>query len=348
MGPGVTVETPKVPQQMNNAQYIAYLRLLPIIHNIEFCKLATRIQDSLAARTLDKFEDLFAFDAEMVRWHDELPPILKEPSSSGLLSAFDRPITQRTPSSANSEKQMPFDFAQPPDQDRIACPEILKTPRAVMHWWHQNFLARQSLGMRPTLDASARLTKTFESLEQILLHTDVVAVFCAQRVNTSFKDTINNSRLLQQKLFFAPLPANGSYQETQLNPLLVNKNVLERLPLFYCGYGYNSMTHVERWPGKRLHPDMPKITHYVDDENAADRIDWELSVWNGPKVEEVMGAGSWRQMLLTQPACVGSIAIRSDRSMYEPDARSRATISTEHVMDKFIDALVDAELEGEI
>ncbi|KAK5745772.1 hypothetical protein LTR17_001274 [Elasticomyces elasticus] len=151
MGPGITVETPKVPQQMNNAQYIAYLRLLPIIHNIEFCKLATRIQDSLAARTLGKFEDLFAFDAELVRWHDELPPILKEPSSSGLLSTSDRP-TQRTPSSANSEKQMPFDFAQPPDRDRISCPEVLKTPRAIMHWRHQNL---RMLMHRPYLLSAA-------------------------------------------------------------------------------------------------------------------------------------------------------------------------------------------------
>ncbi|KAK5746906.1 hypothetical protein LTR17_000537 [Elasticomyces elasticus] len=208
-------------------------------------------------------------------------------------------------------------------------------------------VARPSLGTRPTLDAGQRLTNTYELLEQILLHTDMATVFFAQRVNTSFQDTINNSRVLQQKLFFAPLPANGSYQEAQLNPLLVKKEVLERLPFFYCGYGINEMQYAPRWPGERLRPDMPVITHSGTDEDAADGMDWELSVWSGLEITEVLGAGSWRRMLLTQPACIASFAIRSDNS-YDPNSRSRATISTEHVMDKFIDALVDAELEGEI
>ncbi|KAK5163140.1 uncharacterized protein LTR77_010924 [Saxophila tyrrhenica] len=158
MGPGVTVGSPKIPEQMNNAQYIASLRLLPIIHNIEFCKLATRIQDSLAARPLCKFEDLFAFDAELVKWHDELPPILRDSYLSGLAtqrknSASEgmQPV-QTTPAPAHSSRRTPFDFAQPPDSDYVACPDILKTPVAVMHWRYQNL---RMLMHRPYLLAAA-------------------------------------------------------------------------------------------------------------------------------------------------------------------------------------------------
>ncbi|KAK0886636.1 hypothetical protein LTR02_017961, partial [Friedmanniomyces endolithicus] len=160
MGPGVTVESPKIPQQMNSAEYIASLRLLPIVHNIEFCKLATRIQNSLATRPLSKFDDLFAFDAELIKWHDEVPPVLRDPSRSSstlqrTCSASNQPRpTQGTPPSAHSSsKQNPFDFAHQPDR---ACPEVLKTPRAIMHWRYQNL---RMLVHRPYL-LSAALRRT--------------------------------------------------------------------------------------------------------------------------------------------------------------------------------------------
>lgn len=162
MGPGITVQSPKIPQQMNNAQYLASLRLLPIIHNIEFCKLATRIQDKLAARSLLKYDELFAMDAELVKWHDDLPPILKdlierpqkkERSNSGLRHGRQKSLT---PSAASASKKNPFDFSQPPDRDHTACPEVLKTPRAIMHWRYQNL---RMLMHRPFLLAAA-LRKT--------------------------------------------------------------------------------------------------------------------------------------------------------------------------------------------
>lgn len=81
--------------QMNEA-----LKILPLIHFSEFCKVATKIQDRLIEQPLMKVEELNQLDAEIVRWRDELPSILTN---------FDE-----------------------------ECPEFLRVPRAVMKWRYQN------------------------------------------------------------------------------------------------------------------------------------------------------------------------------------------------------------------
>ncbi|KAK3725398.1 hypothetical protein LTR37_000368 [Vermiconidia calcicola] len=167
MGPGITVQSPKTPEQMNNAQYLASLKLLPIIHNIEFCKIATRVQDTLAARSLCTFEELFALDAELVKWHNELPPILRDlvdGSAPKHRKSFTHGYGAKlslTPSAATASKQNPFDFSQPPDRDHTACPEVLKTPRAIMHWRYQNL---RMLMHRPFLLAAALRRKPYASM----------------------------------------------------------------------------------------------------------------------------------------------------------------------------------------
>ena len=166
-GPGITVRSPKIPEQMNNAQYLASLKLLPVIHNIEFCKLATRVQDTVAARSLCKFEELFSLDAELVKWHDDLPPILRDllegprvrqRSNSKLKQPGGKTAT---PSTSSASKKNPFDFSQPPDRDHTACPEVLKTPRAIMHWRYQNL---RIVMHRPFLLAAALRRTTYASM----------------------------------------------------------------------------------------------------------------------------------------------------------------------------------------
>ena len=59
------------------------MKILPLIHNSEFCKIGTRIQDRLVEQPLLKYEEMAQLDADIVRWHDELPSILsntEEPS----------------------------------------------------------------------------------------------------------------------------------------------------------------------------------------------------------------------------------------------------------------------------
>ena len=161
MGPGITVQSPRIPEQMNNAQYLASLRLLPIIHNIEFCKIATKVQDAFAARPLLKFEELFTLDAELVKWHDELPPLLRDivdgPAPKHVWSgSHGKPATPST-----LPRKNPFDFSQPPDRDHTTCPEVLKTPRAVMHWRYQNL---RMLMHRPFLLAAALRKSPYASM----------------------------------------------------------------------------------------------------------------------------------------------------------------------------------------
>ncbi|TKA63160.1 hypothetical protein B0A55_10178, partial [Friedmanniomyces simplex] len=165
-GAAVTVQSPKIPEQMNNAQYLASLRLLPIIHNVSFCKLATKIQDKLAYQSLLKPDELFSLDAELVRWHEELPPILRampekpSPKQRNTPNPHGRPKSV-TPSSATASIRNPFDFSQPPDRDSTACPEVLKTPRAIMHWW---YMTLRMLMHRPYLLAVALRRTPFASM----------------------------------------------------------------------------------------------------------------------------------------------------------------------------------------
>ena len=167
MGPGINVRSPRIPERMNNAQYLASLRLLPIIHNIEFCKLATRVQDTLAARPLCKFDELFGLDAELVKWHDDLPPILRDLIERPQLKNRSPPNQSNprrpsgTPSAASAAKSNPFDFSQPPDRDNTTCPDVLKTPRAIMHWRYQNL---RMLMHRPFLLAAALRRAPYSSM----------------------------------------------------------------------------------------------------------------------------------------------------------------------------------------
>lgn len=170
-GAGVSTQSPQIPQQLNNAQYLASLKLLPIIHNITFCKLATRIQDHLAEQTLPNYEEITAFDAELTKWYEDLPPMLRS-ARPNLLSRRQRSVSlphsarggMRTPPSTTSSIRNPFDFSQPPERD-VQCPDFLKTPRAIMHWRYQNL---RMLMHRPYLLAATlrRTTKATLSHEE--------------------------------------------------------------------------------------------------------------------------------------------------------------------------------------
>ncbi|KAK3117847.1 hypothetical protein LTR53_000397 [Teratosphaeriaceae sp. CCFEE 6253] len=164
VGEAVTVQSPKIPEQMNNAQYLASLRLLPIIHNIAFCKLATKIQDKLALHSLLKPEELYTLDAELVRWHEELPPILQavpEPSLPKQRTNSRHRPQSVTPSSTTASMRDPFDFSRPPQRDNTPCPELLRTPRAIMHWW---YMTLRMLMHRPYLLAVALRRTPFANM----------------------------------------------------------------------------------------------------------------------------------------------------------------------------------------
>ncbi|SMQ47401.1 unnamed protein product [Zymoseptoria tritici ST99CH_3D7] len=164
-GPGITTEVPRIPEQMNNAQYLASLRLLPIIHNISFCKIATKVQDQLAARTLIEFGELFAIDAELEKWREDMPPILRdvvERSGSQQRQHLENKVSYSSLRASSASINSAFDFSQPPERDWTSCPEMLKIPRAVMYWRYQNL---RILMHRPVLLAAALRKTPFANMK---------------------------------------------------------------------------------------------------------------------------------------------------------------------------------------
>jgi hypothetical protein len=106
------------------SQDMEMLKLLPLIHNTSFCKLATAIQDKISASPLIPFDDLVQFDAALVQWWEDLPSMLtKDPESS--------------------------------------IPSFLRVPRLVMKWRYQN---QRIILNRPYLLSSALRKIPYESL----------------------------------------------------------------------------------------------------------------------------------------------------------------------------------------
>ncbi len=150
LGPGITVEGPKIPEQKNNAQYLASLKLLPIVHNVKFSRLATHIQDKLASLTILPASELKVLDAELVQWHDELPPILVH-------TAPPPRAYNVSPGESGHESRLGS------EQPYLDCPIQLRTPRLVMFWW---YMTLRILAHRPVLLASALRRLPFDSLSE--------------------------------------------------------------------------------------------------------------------------------------------------------------------------------------
>jgi hypothetical protein len=147
LGPGITVKHPALPLSTNNKQYLASLKLLPLVHSIGFIKIATRIQDLLATKPLLSLEELTAEDAALVKWHDELPPILRHvlPNSGKMATLHTNDLI--TPNAVKSSSS-----TQPQTFQDGSCPALLRTPRAIMHWWYLNL---RILMHRPYLIAAS-------------------------------------------------------------------------------------------------------------------------------------------------------------------------------------------------
>ena len=147
LGPGITVKHPVLPLSKNNKQYLASLKLLPLVHSIEFCTLATQIQDLLATKPLLSLEELTTEDAKLVKWHDELPPILRYVLPKSDLTGLPPNLQTSMPASGDRSSSAPHQAFEDG-----SCPALLRTPRAIMHWWYLNL---RILMHRPYLIAAS-------------------------------------------------------------------------------------------------------------------------------------------------------------------------------------------------
>ena len=153
-GRGITARDPRLPQGDDSERY---WKLLPLKHNIAFCKLATSVQDYLAEHAMPTFEKIAQFDAELTKWHQELPTSLRLDTSCSRPNSFS-PSDNASPWSTN-------DNAASSSKDRI--PSYIETPRAIMHWRYHNL---RLLMYRPFLlaatlrRASDSTTRTQEAI----------------------------------------------------------------------------------------------------------------------------------------------------------------------------------------
>ncbi|KAL2839499.1 fungal-specific transcription factor domain-containing protein [Aspergillus pseudoustus] len=71
----ITASPPRLVDKDN------YLEILPLIENIEFIKVASKIQESLATPTALTHTEIWDLDAQLLQWWTNLPPIVKDPDT---------------------------------------------------------------------------------------------------------------------------------------------------------------------------------------------------------------------------------------------------------------------------
>ncbi|KAJ5775702.1 uncharacterized protein N7511_000713 [Penicillium nucicola] len=81
--PSITVSQPRLLDEEN------YLHILPLIENVEFVKIASKIQESLAGLPTLTHAETFDLDSQLLQWWNNLPPALRdyEPCSESLHTA---------------------------------------------------------------------------------------------------------------------------------------------------------------------------------------------------------------------------------------------------------------------
>ncbi|KAJ5325166.1 Transcription factor [Penicillium brevicompactum] len=79
-GSTITVKPPLCRDKEN------VLEILPLVENIRFAKIATQVQESLAAAPLVKHQEMAHADTQLLEWWDNLPSVLKnhEPCSESI------------------------------------------------------------------------------------------------------------------------------------------------------------------------------------------------------------------------------------------------------------------------
>ncbi|RFU72834.1 fungal specific transcription factor domain-containing [Trichoderma arundinaceum] len=76
-GPAINIQPPKLVTEQEEQDSAQYAGIMPLLENIKFCKIATKIQDMLAVTPLLKTEDRNYLDSLLVDWFNNLPWLLR-------------------------------------------------------------------------------------------------------------------------------------------------------------------------------------------------------------------------------------------------------------------------------
>ena len=89
-GPAITIHPPEgAPDAVENVTNGQHIRVVPLIENIKFAKIATRIQDTMALSPLPLASERASLDNALVEWSNALPWVLRstEPCPEALYTA---------------------------------------------------------------------------------------------------------------------------------------------------------------------------------------------------------------------------------------------------------------------
>ncbi|KAM0458026.1 hypothetical protein ACHAO4_002747 [Trichoderma viride] len=76
-GPAINIQPPKLITEQEEADSAQYAGIMPLLENIKFCKIATKVQDMLAMNPLLRAEDRSHLDSLLVDWYNNLPWLLR-------------------------------------------------------------------------------------------------------------------------------------------------------------------------------------------------------------------------------------------------------------------------------
>ncbi|KAK5720758.1 hypothetical protein LTR15_006719 [Elasticomyces elasticus] len=172
--------------------------------------------------------------------------------------------------------------------------------------------------MAATRNAGELVCGIFELLEDILLRIDMKTLLLSQRVNKTFRFTIEASNQLQQQLFLQPLPIGKQYRCTKKNCFYAClRRGVHINPLLSKGSPINLSEHSEKGPKSRA-----SGTGWALDRRSTFRVDLEdsfdppaLTLWTNVPVRQSsfkIMSGSWINMLMTQPG-TSPVFVRRDR-----------------------------------
>ena len=207
-------------------------------------------------------------------------------------------------------------------------------------------------GPYPQFNAGQRLTSTFELLESILLELPNKDVLFAQRVSRWFRSVVAGSCSLQLRLFLTSPSDISAPKNVILNPILTDGNILPHIPLYFDDKALK-LAYCHRGDRKRVYCSTATVVQ--DDVTGQEWVHLTLSNhrsspsfgWFEETRQHPIGAGSWKQMCLSQPPC----DIKWRLSIVEDHLEHRYSgmcVGTS-TMDKLLDALAESAVvdEGE-
>jgi hypothetical protein len=173
----------------------------------------------------------------------------------------------------------------------------------------------------------------------ILLELPSEDILFAQQVSRQFRSVITGLNPLQVRLFLAAQPDISIPKNIILNPMIIQKQTLPCIPLYF-DERKESLAYCHREHRKRVY--CKTVAVQQDGMTGQEWLELHLtdkSPWMFDEESRApFGAGSWKQMCLSQPPCEVKwhLTIKKDDHM---EHRYSGTVAGQSTMDALLEAL---------